>query len=177
MEQQGGARIEFHGDNVTETIEGEEESEAREERVARDRDQEASMVRTVDWDPASLVVDEAEVASFDEVEIVVQMIGEKDEVCVKKPSEVIKASAVAADDRVSGCELETPVVDQDTVLRHMNLAPDLDLVPAPAPEDWGVIPWPGIDPDTDFSFDEQPQLEEHSGPSPSLILQVIVGWV
>ena len=172
VEQQGGARIEFHGDNVAETIEGEEESEAREERVARDRDQEASMVRTVDWDPASLVVDEAEEASFDEVEIVVQMIGEKDEVCVKKPSEVIKASAVAADDRVSGCELETPIVDQDTVLRHMNLAPDLDLVPAPAPEDWGVIPWPGIDPDTDFSFDEQPRLEEHSGPSPSLILQV-----
>ena len=40
---QGGARIEFHGDNVAETIEGEEESEAREERVARDRDQEPSM--------------------------------------------------------------------------------------------------------------------------------------
>ena len=65
----------------------------------------------------------------------------------------------------------TPLID----LSH--LAPDLDLVPAPSPEDWGVIPWPGIDPDTDFSFDEQPQLEEHSGPSPSLILQVIVGWV
>ena len=42
---QGGARIEFHGDNVTETIEGEEESEAREERVT-----EPSMVTTRDRD-------------------------------------------------------------------------------------------------------------------------------
>ena len=45
VEQQGRARIEFHGDNVAETIEGEEESEAREER-----DLEPSMVTTRDWD-------------------------------------------------------------------------------------------------------------------------------
>ena len=38
VEHQGRARIEFHGDNVAETIEGEEER-----RVARDRDQETSM--------------------------------------------------------------------------------------------------------------------------------------
>ena len=44
-EQQGGARIEFHGDNVAETIEEGEESEAREER-----DQEPSMVTTQDWE-------------------------------------------------------------------------------------------------------------------------------
>ena len=43
-ENQGRARIEFHGDNVAETIEEEEESEARE------RDQEPSMVTTRDWD-------------------------------------------------------------------------------------------------------------------------------
>ena len=45
VEHQGGARIEFHGDNVAETIEGDEESEAREER-----DLEPSMVTTRDWD-------------------------------------------------------------------------------------------------------------------------------
>ena len=44
-EQQGGARIEFHRDNVAETIEEGEESEAREER-----DQEPSMVTTQDWE-------------------------------------------------------------------------------------------------------------------------------
>ena len=44
-EQQGRARIEFHGDNVAETIEEEEESGAREER-----DMEPSMVTTRDWD-------------------------------------------------------------------------------------------------------------------------------
>ena len=44
-ENQGGARIEFHGGNVTETIEGEEESKAREEW-----DLEPSMVTTRDWD-------------------------------------------------------------------------------------------------------------------------------
>ena len=47
-EQQDRAWIELHRDNVAETIEGEEESEAR------DRDQEASMVRPEDWDPACL---------------------------------------------------------------------------------------------------------------------------
>ena len=44
-EQQGRARIEFHGDNVAETIKEEEESGAREER-----DMEPSMVTTRDWD-------------------------------------------------------------------------------------------------------------------------------
>ena len=44
-ENQGRARIEFHGDNVAETIEAEEESEAREEE-----DTEPSMVTTRDWD-------------------------------------------------------------------------------------------------------------------------------
>ena len=44
-ENQGRARIEFHGGNVAETIEAEEESGAREER-----DMEPSMVTTWDWD-------------------------------------------------------------------------------------------------------------------------------
>ena len=42
VEHQGRARIEFHGDNVAETIEEEEESE--------ERDLEPSMVTTRDWD-------------------------------------------------------------------------------------------------------------------------------
>ena len=62
----GGARIEFHGDNVAETIEGEEEGAAREERVARDRDQEAAMVSNVEWDPASLVEDTELEVNFDD---------------------------------------------------------------------------------------------------------------
>ena len=41
-------------------------------------------------------------------------------------------------------------MDYDTVLRRLNLCPDLDLVPAPASEAGGVIPWPGIDPETSF---------------------------
>ena len=44
-ENQGRARIEFHRDNMAETIEGEEESKAREER-----DMEPSMVTSRDWD-------------------------------------------------------------------------------------------------------------------------------
>ena len=36
--REGGARIEFHGENLAEAIEGEDESKAREEKVARDRD-------------------------------------------------------------------------------------------------------------------------------------------
>ena len=44
-ENQGRARIEFHRDNMAETIEEEEESKAREER-----DMEPSMVTTRDWD-------------------------------------------------------------------------------------------------------------------------------
>ena len=170
----GGARIEFHGDNVAETIEGEEEGAAREERVARDRDQEASMVSNVEWDPASLLEDTEVEVNFDDTEISVEIIPEDKEVIVRKPSEVIKAqAAAAAATETEARELETPNVDHDTVLRHMNLCPDLDLVPAPSKEAWGVIPWPGIDSDTGFSFDEQPQLENHTGPSPTLILQAL----
>ena len=92
----GGARIEFHGDNVAETIEGEEEGAAREERVARDRDQEASMVSNMDWDPAeTLLEDSVDEMDFDDTEISVQIIPEEEEVVVKKPSEVIKARAAA----------------------------------------------------------------------------------
>ena len=172
----GGARIEFHGDNVAETIEADEDNEAREERVARDRDQEASMVRNVDWDPASLVKDQTQDESFEDVELNVTVIDEADDVKVKKPSEIIKSNSAAAASSVDKDvvpQLESPNVDYETVMRHMNLSPDLDLVPDPGHEDWGVIPWPGIDPDTEFSFDEQPQLSDHSGPSPSLILQAL----
>ena len=87
---------------------------------------------------------------------------------------MIKAqAATAAATENEARDLETPNVDHDTVLRHMNLCPDVDLVPATSKEAWGVIPWPGIDPETSFSFDKQPRLEDHTGPSPSLILQAL----
>ena len=132
------------------------------------------MVSNVEWDPASLVEDTEVEVNFDDTEINVEIIPENKEVLVRKPSEMIKAqAATAAATETEARDLETPNVDHDTVLRHMNLCPDVDLVPAPSKEAWGVIPWPGIDPETSFSFDKQPRLEDHTGPSPSLILQAL----
>eukprot|EP00090_Calanus_glacialis_P013551 TRINITY_DN22218_c0_g1_i1.p1 TRINITY_DN22218_c0_g1~~TRINITY_DN22218_c0_g1_i1.p1 ORF type:complete len:1958 (-),score=615.01 TRINITY_DN22218_c0_g1_i1:364-6237(-) len=173
VEQSGGARIEFHGENTAEAIEGEGESKAREERVARDRDQEASMVKNMDWDPMSLV-GVIEGNSVEPVEVNVTVISEEDTVLVIKPSDLIKSSKPD----LSQCTPTDstpapPQVDHDTVLRHMALSPDLDLVKPPQQEEWGVIPWPGIDPDNQFSFDQQPELSSHPGPSPSLILQAL----
>jgi len=174
VEQSGGARIEFHGENVAEAIEGEGETLAREERVARDRDQEASMVRNMDWDPSSLV-DQIEGDCREDVEVNVGVISETETVLVTKPSDLIKAGIPSTPKSPPDATTipSLPVVDHDTVLRHMALAPDLDLVKPPQQEDWGVIPWPGIDPDTQFSFDQQPELNSHPGPSPSLILQAL----
>ena len=172
----GGTRIEFHGDNLAETIEGEGETEAREERVARDRNQEASMVRNVAWDPAGALVDEEEaVEDFQDVNISVTVVGVEETVEIQKPSEIIKSNLAVAESQsaVSPPELADPSVDYETVLRHLSLSPDLEVIKPVQPEEWGVIPWPGIDPDTDFSFDDQPRLEDHPGPSPSLILQAL----
>lgn len=72
--------------------------------------------------------------------------------------------------------MEQEEADLETVLSHLALAPDLSLTGgaggrAPTP-DWGVIPWPDVDLPDRVSFDYQPELASHPGPSPSIILQV-----
>jgi len=171
VEQSGGARIEFHGENVAETIEGEGETQAREERVARDRDQEASMVKNIEWNPMSLL-DSSEQIDYMLSDVSVDVISEDKEVVITKPSDIMKSNK-PSNVVVTDVSSTIPQVDHDTVLCHMSLSPELDLVKAPQQEDWGVIPWPGIDPDTQFSFDQQPELSSHPGPSPSLILQAL----
>ncbi len=60
------------------------------------------------------------------------------------------------------------------MLCQLCLAPDLTLSGGnrpPAP-DWGLIPWPDVDLADRVSFDHQPELDTHPGPSPSLLLQV-----
>merc|ERR1719233_2067988 len=94
VEQSGGTRIEFHGENVAEAIEGEGETQAREERVARDRDQEASMVKNMKWDPMTLV-DEEEEEVMKDVELNVTVIAEENTDLVIKPSDLIKSSKVS----------------------------------------------------------------------------------
>merc|ERR1719397_1797216 len=128
------------------------------------------MVRNTEWDPSSLCEadDEDEVAA----EIQLEVIEKEREVVVAKPSSVLKMAA----EEVQGEQSWTPaqaVIDQELVLSHLGLAPDLELVKVVPPEAPGVIPWPGIDPETQFSFDEQPELDSHPGPSPSLILQAL----
>jgi len=173
VEQSGGTRIEFHGENVAEAIEGEGETQAREERVARDRDQEASMVKNMKWDPMTLV-DEDEEEVMEDVDLNVTVIAEENTDLVIKPSDLIKSSKQGLIQCLDpDLAPTTPSVDHDTVLRHLSLSPDLDLVKPVQEEEWGVIPWPLIDPDTQFSFDEQPDLTSHPGPAPSLILQAL----
>jgi endoribonuclease Dicer len=172
VEREGGARIEFHGENLAEAIEGEDESQRREERVARDRDQEAAMVKNSAWDPAGLCDPGEEGEEELGVEVEVTVIREDQPVAVTKPSRLMVKTVPEA---TSGSAFQPRAAspDQELVLRHLGLAPDLDLVKPAAAEPAGVIPWPGIDPDKQFSFDEQPDLEQHPGPSPSLILQAL----
>ena len=63
------------------------------------------------------------------------------------------------------------------MLSHLTLSPDLSLVTSSSrtlssTTEWGVIPWPDVDQPDRVSFDHQPELRDHPGPSPSLILQV-----
>ena len=139
--------------------------------MARDRDQEAAMVRNSQWDPSSL----CEADDQDEVlaEIQLEVIEKEGEVVVAKPSSVLKMAAEEVDQGEQSWTPSQPVIDQELVLSHLGLAPDLELVKVVPPEAPGVIPWPGIDPETQFSFDLQPELDSHPGPSPSLILQAL----
>ena len=170
VDREGGARIEFHGENLAEAIEGEDESKAREEKVARDRDQEAAMVRNTQWDPSTLCEAEDELEVVAEIQL--EVIQKEEDVVVAKPSSVLKKAAEEVQQDQSWNPTQ-PVIDQELVLSHLGLAPDLEMVKVVAPEAPGVIPWPGIDPETQFSFDEQPELDSHPGPSPSLILQAL----
>lgn len=172
MEREGGARIEFHGENLAEAIEGEDESAAREERVARDRDQEAAMVRNTAWQPGTLCSQEEVEVQEEEVGVEVTVIREDQLVTVPKPSQLMKKTVPEAGTS-PGPRPCSPVPDQELVLRHLGLAPDLDQLRPAAIEAPGVIPWPGIDPEIQFSFDQQPELSSHPGPSPSLILQAL----
>ena len=118
VDREGGARIEFHGENLAEAIEGEDESKAREEKVARDRDQEAAMVRNNEWDPSRLCESEDDGEVLADVQL--EVIQAKDEVIVEKPSSVLKKAA----DEVQSDQTWTPsepIIDQELVLSHLGL--------------------------------------------------------
>merc|ERR1719219_1855114 len=91
VDREGGARIELHGENLAEAIEGEDESKAREEKVARDRDQEAAMVRNTQWDPSTLCEAENELEVVAEIQL--EVIQKEEDVVVAKPSSVLKKAA------------------------------------------------------------------------------------
>merc|ERR1712142_811246 len=105
-------------------------------------------------------------------DVSVDVISEDKEVVITKPSDIMKSN-IPSNVVVTDVSSTIPQVDHDTVLCHMSLSPELDLVKPVQKEDWGVTPWPLIDPDTQFSFDKQPDLTSHPGPAPSLILQAL----
>jgi len=193
----GDQRIEFHGDNLAETIEEEATTAAREERHAKDRDQEASMVENEAWDPNKLLSDST--TNNDNNADLLGGTGEEPvltgvQVCpVESFAKLLKLSDLSSSAEstskivpdIPNYTPDTPDLaehraDLDNVLTSLSLAPDLSLV-RPLNNDsgdelqHGVIPWPDVDQPASFlvGFDHQPQLDGHPGPSPSLILQAL----
>ena len=172
-DQPGRARIEFHGENLAETIEEETETAAREERQAKDRDQEASMVQNEAWDPNDLLgPDDPALPPLPSLEIMV--VDEQVQVKLVKPSDVSKPEIRA--DLLEYSPVIPRLKDQadlDNVLTNLSLSPDLSVLKPRQPEEPGVIPWPDVD-RVEVGFDHQPRLDDHPGPSPSVILQVFI---
>ena len=178
----GRARIEFHGENLAETIEEETETAAREERQAKDRDQEASMVQDEDWDPDSLPFPArpnllTSVTTATALTLDINIVEEEVMVKLVKPSDLPRQDE-QAQEVSSGLLDYKPLIpelkdqaDLDNVLANLSLAPNLSVLKARPAEESGVIAWPEVD-QPSVGFDHQPDLEDHPGPSPSVILQV-----
>ena len=171
-EKPGRARIEFHGENIAETIEEECEAAAREERQAKDRDQETCMVQDQEWNP-SLLLDQDNMAEIHTPQINIAVIEES--VCVRlvKQSDEVKPPVFEPDPENTPVKPELCHQDDlDTVLSNLGLSPDLSILKPVPKEEPGIIPWPDVD-QVDVRFDFQPELTHHPGPSPSLILQAL----
>ena len=171
-EKPGRARIEFHGENVAETIEEESDVAAREERQAKDRDQETSMVQDQEWNP-NLLLEEENLGEIDKPEIKIEIIEDSAPVRLIKQSDEVKPEVFEPDPEYTPVKPQlSHQTDLDTVLSNLGLCPDLSILKPIPMEEPGIIPWPDVD-QTDVKFDYQPELSDHPGPSPSLILQAL----
>ena len=189
-EDVGNMRIEFHGDNMAEAVENEIAKKKRNETLAKDLEEESEMVLNLPWRWEKFETKHSEdldrlTNSTEELHLSQpNVILESDENFCKNKSKHSNYYD-SSDDNEHLSALLNESEEKNEL--DMNIEPllkqferQLSVIPCDKDKnsldrndnsaDKGVVPWES-DNDFSFSFDLQPELKEHTGPSPNLILQ------
>uniref|UniRef100_A0A0K2UZN8 ribonuclease III n=1 Tax=Lepeophtheirus salmonis TaxID=72036 RepID=A0A0K2UZN8_LEPSM len=182
--QDGSVRIEFRGENMAEAIEDEHEENLRVESLARNLEEEAKMLSEVPWpeeqneeaeDEEKDIEDQKSENEMDSIELEVIVLKEKDtfnRYGFPEKQSCVEYQKLEYDPEKNAVMDEKEVVE--TFMKDFNINNMDIMVPIDYPKDecefTGVLPRDS-DEEMSFSFDHQPELVSHPGPSPSIILQ------
>ena len=169
----GNVRIEFHGDNIAEAIEDEMHKKKRVENLEKDIEEVNQMVESLPWVWEDLEVESEDFkvelkATKDRISSVNSFVLESSTVFDKVKPELQQTSVETTSSSRADNENELCQSFQDQLsLGVANVVSDDQPV---VRENHGVLK-KSDDSEFSFSFDLQPDLATHEGPSPSLILQ------
>ena len=191
-EDVGSLRIEFLGDNTAEAVDNENVKKKRSETLAKDLEEESEMVLNIPWQLGETGKDVC-------LENVNEQATAAEKLLLSESNFILESSEMFCKDRVKQSDIhnsydetnsltnlvneikELEDQDSDVVKLVTTFETQLSVIPrdyheniikdkhSPAAKD-GIIPWESDD-KFNFSFDLQPDLSKHTGPSPSLILQ------
>ena len=190
-EDVGNMRIEFHGDNMAEAVENEVAKKKRNETLAKDLEEESEMVLNLPW-----AWEKFETRRSEDIEKLINSTKElissqfntvleiEETFCKKKPKNSNYCDPSDDNEQLSAllnANVGENKLDMNIESLLKRFERQLSVIPCDSkdenspgkkdcPTNKGVIPWES-DIDFSFSFDLQPVLEDHTGPSPNLILQ------
>ena len=190
-EDVGNMRIEFHGDNMAEAVENEIAKKKRNETLAKDLEEESEMVTNLPWQWNNF-----DVACTEDLK---ELTASMKKLILSQSNIILECHDSFSKNKLKQSSLDDPsneyhelralLNDKDsceddnyTKLLIKDFERQLTVVPNDNQDgenamyekdhlvDTGVVPWES-DNDFTFSFDLQPALIDHTGPSPNLILQ------
>ena len=189
-EDVGNMRIEFHGDNMAEAVENEIAKKKRNETLAKDLEEESEMVTNLPWQWNKFDIGSTEDLR-ELTESMKKLILSQSNIILEcednfsknklKQSNLDDSSNEYNELHALLNDKDSCEDDNDTKLLVKDFERQLTVIPNDNQDenvmyekdhlaDKGVIPWES-DNDFTFSFDLQPALLDHTGPSPNLILQ------
>lgn len=168
-EEDGNVKIEFRGNNLAEAIEDVAEEKKRRETLDKFRLEEKELVASEPWiwneqaAPCDQIISQKVQVTTVDMPINLELNGANKEEYTPESSE--KVTSIETPDVFSKLSKVIEAKLLPTNLPSVVEEPSGTLKP-------GLVPWES-DKSLGFSFDNQPSLDTHPGPPPSLILQAL----
>ena len=172
-EETGNVRIEFRSHGLAEAIENEEEENLRAETMAKDLEEENIMVKEIPWE---IISNDQSVKQSSSELLINNVTISQEFVRLTLKSQIEIKSDESIENPFKEFKIREIEIDEEkriTFQKKLNLDPSMiSSPPIKSDQKHGVIPWDDDD-ELSFSFDDQPDLRNHPGPSPSILLQAL----